>query len=413
METMSSKEAVKKLNVGMIRKEFPMLQKKVQDKPIIYLDSAATGQKPARVIDRLQQFYKTEYAKPKEQNELSQKVTEELDNTRKKVARFMGASSSKEIVFTRGCTEAINIVATGFSRGLLKKGDEILITALEHHANIIPWQMACQVTGARLVVAPILPNGELDNEAFKKRITDKTKLISVSHSSHVLGTILPVKEIVKWAHKHDIPVLLDGAQAAPHMPVNMKDLDCDFYTFSGHKMGTPTGVGVLYGKKEWLNKLPPGEGGGDMAKKVSFIETEYAALPEKFEAGTSPFAEIISFGTLIDYLEEIDMEVTSEYEKDLLHYATERLSEIDEVNIVGTAAEKEPVLSFYIKGMKMVKLEKDLSDRHNIILRGGDLTAQPLMEILGVKELARISFCYYNTKGEIDFFVDALKQYLK
>jgi cysteine desulfurase/selenocysteine lyase len=249
--------------------------------------------------------------------------------------------------------------------------------------------------------------------AFETLITKKTRLVSVVHSSHVLGTILPIREITSIAHRSDIPVLVDGAQAAPHMPVDMQELDCDFYTFSGHKMGTPSGVGILYGKKNWLDKLSPGEGGGDMAKKVTFEKTEYADLPEKFEAGTSPFAEIICFGALIDYLNELNMEKTSEYEKDLMHYAEEKLSMIDGLTMFGSAPEKEPVISFSIDGIKMKKLEKELSDEYNIMIRTGDLTAQPLLEVLGVKELARISFCYYNTKGEIDYFVSALKNFLK
>ncbi|HWJ90085.1 MAG TPA: SufS family cysteine desulfurase [Flavisolibacter sp.] len=401
------------LNIEKIRKDFPMLQTKHKGKVLVYLDSAATGQKPARVIEKLKNFYSTEYAKPKEEHELSKKVTKELEETRKKTADFIGAGSPQEIIFTRGCTESINIVATGFARGILEKGDEILITQLEHHANIIPWQMACETTGAKLVVAPIRKNGELDLEAFAKLINTKTKLISVLHSSHVMGTILPIREITRLAHKKDIPVLVDGAQSAPHMPVNMRELDCDFYTFSGHKMGTPSGVGVLYGRKQWLDKLPPGQGGGDMASKVTFEKSEYADLPEKFEAGTAPFAEIISFGALIDYLNELDMEKTSAYEKELMHYAEEKLSLIDGLTIMGSAEEREPVLSFAIDGVKMKKLEKEMSDEYNIMIRSGDLTAQPLLEVLGVKELARISFCYYNTKGEVDYFVAALRNFLK
>jgi cysteine desulfurase/selenocysteine lyase len=401
------------LNIEKIRKDFPMLHTKQKGNPLVYLDSAATGQKPEAIIEKLKNFYTREYAKPKEEHELSKKVTKELEDARSKAADFIGAGSSKEIIFTRGCTESINVVATGFARGLLNKGDEILITAMEHHANIIPWQMACETTGARLVVAPITKTGELDMKAFEKLITKRTRLVSVVHSSHVLGTILPISEITSLAHKWDIPVLVDGAQSAPHMPVDMQELDCDFYTFSGHKMGSPSGVGILYGKKAWLEKLPPGEGGGDMAKKVTFEKTEYADLPEKFEAGTSPFAEIICFGALIDYLNELDMKKTSAYEKELLHYAEEKLSMIDKLTIMGAAPEKEPVISFAIDGIKMKKLEKEMSQEYNIMIRTGDMTAQPLLEVLGVKELARVSFCYYNTRGEIDYFISALKNFLK
>jgi len=407
------RERKRTLDIQKIRKDFPMLQTKIEGKPLVYLDSAATGQKPQAVIDKLVNFYTKEYAKPKEEHELSKKVTKELEDTRSRVAEFINASSSKEIIFSRGCTEAINMIALSFERDMLQKGDEILITELEHHANIIPWQMACQTTGARIKVAPITPTGELDMEVFEQLITDKTKLIAVSHSSHVLGTVLPIREITKLAHKRNIPVMVDGAQAAPHMRVDMKELDCDFYTFSGHKMGSPSGVGVLYGKKKWLEKMMPAEGGGDMTKKVGFEKSEYAELPDKMEAGTMPFGEIIAFGEGIKYLEEIDMDLTKEYEIGLMHYATEKLSEMEEITIFGTAPEKEPVISFDIKGKKVKKLEKFLSDEYNISIRTGDLTAQPLMEVLGVKELARISFCYYNTEGEIDYFISALKKFLK
>jgi cysteine desulfurase/selenocysteine lyase len=410
------KDLVKKntqLDIESIRRDFPMLQTKREGKPLVYLDSAATGHKPKRVMDKLIELYTSGYAKPKEENEPSKKITKEHEQARKKVADFMGASSPEEIIFSRGCTEAINMVSTGFARGLLNEGDEILITEMEHHANIVPWQMACETTGARLIIAPILANGELDMQAFEKLISKRTKIISVVHSSHVLGTILPIEEITHLAHKQNIPVLVDGAQAAPHMPVDMAKLDCDFYCFSGHKLGSPSGVGVLYGKKKWLEQLPPAEGGGDMASKVSFEKAEYAPLPEKFEAGTSPFVEIIAFGELLDYLKEIDMKKTSLYEQDLMAYTTEKLLAIDGLSIAGLAPEKEPVISFQIKGVKLKKLEKHLSDNYNIIIRAGDLTAQPLMEVLGVKELARVSLCYYNTKGEIDYFVAALKDFLK
>ena len=400
-------------NVQKIRKEFPMLKTKMNGKTLVYLDSAATGQKPARVIKCINEFYTKEYAKPNEEHELSQKVTKGVEDTRKKVADFLNASSPKEIIFSRGCTEGINIIASSFARGVLKRGDEVLITQLEHHANIVPWQMACETTGARLKVAPITPTGELDMDVFETMITGKTKIISVSHSSHVLGTVLPIKQITKLAHKRGIPVHVDGAQTAPHMPVDMKELGCDFFTFSGHKMGSPSGVGVLYGKKKWLNQIPPSEGGGDMAKKVSFTDSYYADLPKKFEAGTMPFGEIIAFGVMIDYLNEMGMDKSKQYELKLLEYATDQLSQIPGLTIYGSAPEKEPVISFSVKSVKPKKLEKFLSDEHNINIRSGDMTAQPLMEILGEKELIRLSLCYYNTMGEIDLFVAALKEYMK
>jgi cysteine desulfurase/selenocysteine lyase len=401
------------LDIKKIRDEFPMLQKKIKGKQIIYLDSAATGQKPKRVIDRLTSLYLDEYGKPKESHYLSQEITKQLDAARKKTASFLGAKSEEEIIFSRGCTESINIVAGGFERGLLKNGDSVVITALEHHANIVPWQLACAQTGALLKVVPVNNKGEVDMAAYAAALSEKTKIVSVSHTSHALGNKLPVKDMVRLAHQKNIPVMLDGAQAAPHMPVDMQELDCDFYTFSGHKMGSPSGVGVLYGKKEWLEKLPPFEGGADMATEVTFEKPTLADPPEKFEAGTMPFAEIIAFGTLIDYLKEIDMHKTEQYEQELLAYATEALSVVDRVQIMGTANEKEPVLSFALDKLDVKKLERFLNDAYNIDVRAGDLTAQPLMKILGVPALLRASFCYYNTFEEIDTFVGAVGEYIK
>ncbi len=390
-----------------------MLGKKVNRKPFIYFDNAATGHKPQSVLQRLQQFYMGEYGKPKESHELGKMATESVEEARSKIANFIGAGSEKSIVFTRGCTESINIVAGGFAREILKKRDEILITALEHHANIIPWQMACAQSGAILKVVPITPSGEVEIESFENMLSDRTKIVAVSHSSHVFGTILPVKKMIALAHKKGIPVLLDGAQTVPHMPVNVEDLDCDFYTFSAHKMGGPAGVGVLYGKRKWLNQLPPFEGGSDMAKKVSFEKTEYESVPQKFEAGTMPFADIIAFGAGIDFLEELGMENLFQYEQELLAYATEELSKISGVTLLGSAAEKEAVISFYMEQKDVKKLEKYLSNEHNIFVRAGELNAQPLMKVLGVKGLLRISFSYYNTMSEIDTFVKALKKFLE
>jgi len=412
MEVQTKKRS-KSPNVDKLRQEFPMLGKKVNRKPFIYFDNAATGHKPQSVLQRLQQFYMGEYGKPKESHELGKMATESVEEARSKIANFIGAGSEKSIVFTRGCTESINIVAGGFAREILKKRDEILITALEHHANIIPWQMACAQSGAILKVVPITPSGEIEIESFENMLSDRTKIVAVSHSSHVFGTILPVKKMIALAHKKGIPVLLDGAQTVPHMPVNVEDLDCDFYTFSAHKMGGPAGVGVLYGKRKWLNQLPPFEGGSDMAKKVSFEKTEYESVPQKFEAGTMPFADIIAFGAGIDFLEELGMENLFQYEQELLAYATEELSKISGVTLLGSAAEKEAVISFYMEQKDVKKLEKYLSNEHNIFVRAGELNAQPLMKVLGVKGLLRISFSYYNTMSEIDMFVKALKKFLE
>lgn len=399
------------LDIEAIRQEFPMLAKKINGRHFVYLDSAATAQKPACVIKALEEFYLGKYGKPKEKHFLSRNATQAVEEARKKIAKFFGASE-KEIVFTRGCTESINIVAGGFAK-LLKKNDEILITQLEHHANIVPWQMACELSNAQLKVVPILPNGELDMNAYSNMLSDKTKVVAVAHSPNALGTIFPVKEICRLAHKYDAAVLVDGAQAAPHMPVNVKDLDSDFYVMSGHKMGAPTGIGILHGKKKWLEKLPPFEGGSDMAKEVSFEKFTYQGIPQKFEAGTTPFAEIIAFGTLIDFVNKLDIEKTSKYEQSLLKYATEKLSTIAELTIVGTAPEKERVLSFHLNKKDVKKLEKYLDEEHNIFVRAGDLSTQPLMKVLGVKGLLRASMCYYNTRVEIDTFVAAVKNFLK
>jgi cysteine desulfurase / selenocysteine lyase len=400
-------------SIDQIRKNFPMLQKRINKKPIIYFDNAATGHKPETVIQRLREFYMYEYGKPKEEHQLSKEATKLVEEAREKMALFINAPSEKCIVFSRGCTENINIVAGGFAKGILKAGDEVLITALEHHANIIPWQMACAQTGAVLRVAPILPSGEIDLKAFERMLTDKTKIVAVSHTSHVLGTILPVKAMTAMAHKKNIPVMIDGAQAAPHKPVNMQDIDCEFYTFSAHKMGGPSGVGVLYGKKKWLEKLPPYEGGSDMAKKVSFEKTEYADVPTRFEAGTMPFADIIAFGDAVEFLQELDLQMMFEYEQELLRYATEEFLKIPVIQIKGEAAEKEATISFSIEGIESKEIEKYLSEQHNIFVRAGDLSAQPLMEVLGVKDLIRVSFSYYNTKAEIDKLITALGEFLK
>jgi len=400
------------LDIQKIRYDFPMLKTEVNGKPMIYMDSAATNHKPQVVIDKLTQLYTKQYGKTEENHTFSQMMTQAFEKTREKVANLIGAQRPEEIVFTTGSTEGINIIANGFAKAILKQDDEIVISLLEHHSNIIPWQLACQLTGAKIKVAPIHSNGELDTEAFSKLLTDKTRIISFSHSSNVLGTMLPVKRICEIAHARSIPVLIDGAQAAPHMPVNMQDIDCDFYVFSAHKMGRPAGVGVLYGKTEWLYKLPPQQGGEGMATEVSFEMSTYSPIPKKFEAGTPAFEEIVAFGTLIDYVTEIDMAKTAEYEQELMQYATQQLNKIEKVNIYGTAPEKEPVISFEIEGMDVKELEKYLNDEYNIAVRAGQLSAQPLIKHLGLEALLRVSFCYFNTNEEIDLLIEAIKKFI-
>jgi cysteine desulfurase/selenocysteine lyase len=400
------------LDIQKIRNDFPMLNYTYKGKKLIYLDSAATNHKPQPLIDKMNKLYTSEYGKPQEEHELSKIMSKELENVRSKMAKFLKADDPKQIIFTSGCTEAINIVAHGFAKAVLQKDDEIIITELEHHANIIPWQVACEISGAKIVVVPVNDDGLPDMQKFENYVTDKTKIISVSHTSHVLGAILPVEEIIKLAHKHGIPVLLDAAQSAPHMPIDVNEIDCDFMTFSAHKMGGPAGVGVLYGKTKWLEKIPPLHVGSENASKVTYHKTEYEPLPKKFEAGTLPFEEIVALGSLIDYVEELDMHRTSKYESDLLDYVTEQMSKISRVKLHGLASEKEPVLSFDLDGADVKKLEKYLSDR-NISVRAGELSAQPLMKKLGVSGLLRISICYYNTIEELDAFVAAVKEFLK
>lgn len=400
------------LDIQKIRSEFPMFKTKVNGKPLVYFDSAATNHKPQVVIDRLVELYSKQYGKTQENHTFSQIITKAFEETREKTASLIGAKSAEEIVFTTGSTEGINIVANGFAKALLKQGDEIVISTLEHHSNIVPWQLACQLTGAKIVVAPIHSNGELDMEAFEGLLTDKTRIVSLSHSSNVLGTMLPAKQICAIAHARNIPVLIDGAQTAPHMPVNMQDIDCDFYIFSAHKMGGPAGVGILYGKAQWLDNVPPQLGGEGMATEVSFEESTYSPVPKKFEAGTPAFEEIVAFGTLIDFVNEIGLSKTAEYEQELMQYATQQLSKIEKLKIYGTAPEKEPVVSFLLEGMDVKQLETYLNDNYNMAVRAGQLSAQPLMKHLGLEALLRVSLCYYNTREEIDLLVEAIETFI-
>jgi len=392
--------------------DFPMLQTRVNGKPLIYFDTAATNHKPQVVIDKLQELYTAKYAKTEENHTLSQMMTKAFEETRLKVAEFLGAEAPENIVFTTGSTQGINIVANGFGRAVLKEGDEVLITMLEHHSNIVPWQLACQVSGAKLVVAPINAADEVDLEQFEKLLSSKTKIIAITHSSNVLGTMLPVKKIAAIAHRKNIPVLVDGAQTAPHMPLSVKDLDCDFFVFSAHKMGGPAGVGVLYGKAEWLDKLPPQLGGEGMADQVSFEESTYSPVPKKFEAGTPAFEEIVAFGTLLDYLQKLDMASSAAYEQELMEYLTEKLESIEQVKIYGEAGEKEPVVSFTMEGKDVKELEKHLNDNYNMAVRAGKLSAQPLMKHLGLEALLRVSLCYYNTTDEIDVLLEGIRTFI-
>ncbi|PJJ59549.1 aminotransferase class V-fold PLP-dependent enzyme [Hymenobacter chitinivorans] len=405
--------------LDQIRRDFPALQQQVNGQPLMYLDTAASCHKPRVLVERIQQLYLEQYAKPHEKHPMSQAITGQLEHTRQQVADLLNASK-EEIVFVRGCTEGINLVATGFERALLQEGDEVIVTMMAHHSNYLPWELACHQTKALLKVLPITGSGEIDLNQLADAITDKTRLIAVEHSSHVLGTINPIQQIVALAHKRgNIAVFVDGAQAAPHMPVDMRELGCDFYTFSAHKMGGPSGVGVLYGRQKWLKKLPPYQLGEEMvdkvsiARRVSTTESTFQDPPKRFEGGTPAFVEIIGFGAVIDYLNGIGRAKIQQYEESLLHYAQEQLEPLERVRIVGTAPEKEPLVSFTLEGIEATKAESWFNEHTGIALRAGELSAQPLMKSLGLKGVLRISLGYFNTVQEIDQFTDALQQCIR
>ena len=393
-----------------IRQDFPALRQTINGKPLIYLDNAATTQKPQAVLDALRRFYETECANVhRGLHWMSEEATRDYEGSREKVQQFLGAADVKEIVFVRGTTEAINLVAQSFGRPRFRAGDEILITAMEHHSNIVPWQMLCEQTGAVLRVAPINDDGELLLDEFARLLTERTRLAAVSHISNALGTVNPVARLIEMAHSRKVPVLLDGAQAAPHMPVNVQELDCDFYAFSGHKLYGPTGIGVLYGKAQWLEEMPPYQGGGDMINYVTFEKTTYNALPYKFEAGTPHIAGVIGLGAAVDYLNQIGLERAGAYENELLGYATERVRRIPGVRIIGTAREKAGVLSFEIEGIHPHDVGTIL-DREGVAVRAGHHCAMPVMDRFGVPATTRASFSFYNTPGEVDALVAGIEK---
>ncbi len=400
-------------DVQKIREDFPILKEKIRNKALVYLDNAATCQKPQAVIDSIVQVYSHDYANVhRGVHTLSVRSTDKFEGARLKVKDFINASSEKEIIFVKGATEAINLVAQTYGKANIKAGDEIIITGMEHHSNIVPWQMLCEQTGAVLKVAPINLLGELIFEEFEKLINDKTKLISVVHMSNALGTINPVKKIIAVAHKKGIPVLLDGAQAIPHMTVDMQDLDCDFYVFSGHKLYAPTGVGVLYGKQALLEAMPPYQGGGDMIRKVTFEETEYNVLPYKFEAGTPNIADVIALGTAIDYLSKIGMENIAAYEAELLEYATIKAKQIKGLRIIGEAEHKGAILSFVLDKIHPHDIGTML-DSLGIAIRAGHHCAMPVMDFYKVPATARASFAMYNTKEEIDVLMKGIESLIE
>jgi cysteine desulfurase/selenocysteine lyase len=399
--------------VAKIRADFPILAQKIRNKPLVYLDNAATCQKPNVVIDSISHLYRHDYANVhRGVHTLSVRSTDQFEAARIKVKEFINAASDKEIIFVKGTTEAINLVAQAFGRANIKAGDEIVISGMEHHSNIVPWQMLCQQTGAVLRVAPINLQGELIYDEFEKLLNDKTKLVSIVHMSNALGTVNPVRKIIAVAHSKGIPVLLDGAQAIPHMPVDVQELDCDFYAFSGHKLYGPSGIGVLYGKQALLEAMPPYQGGGDMIRKVTFEETEYNVLPYKFEAGTPSIADVVGLGAAIDYLNEIGMDAVAAYEAELLAYATEQARQIKGLRIIGEAGHKGAILSFVLDKIHPHDIGTML-DSLGIAVRAGHHCAMPVMDFFEVPATARASFAMYNTREEIDVLMQGVKSLIE
>jgi cysteine desulfurase/selenocysteine lyase len=397
------------LDVAAIRREFPVLARTVHGKPLCYLDNAASSQRPQRVIDAVSGYYETTHANVhRGVHTLSQEATSLFEGAREKVRRFVNACSTREVVFVRGTTEAINLVAQSYARPRLQPGDEILVSWLEHHANIVPWQMVCEQTGTRLRVIPMTRTGELDFDAFRSLLGARTRLLALTHVSNALGTVVPVRQFIAEARGRGVPVLLDGAQAVPHLPVDVQELDCDFYCFSGHKMCGPTGIGVLYGRESLLAAMPPWQGGGDMILAVSFEHTLYNDLPWKFEAGTPHIAGAIGLGAAIDYLSELGLERISAAEQALLEYATASLTAVDGIEIVGTAPEKAAVVSFTLRGVHPHDLGTIL-DMEGVAIRTGHHCAMPVMDFYGLPATARASLAFYNTAAEVDRLVAALR----
>jgi cysteine desulfurase/selenocysteine lyase len=396
--------------VEQVRRDFPLLQTTVHGKPLVYLDNAATSQKPRSVIARTEQYYATENANVhRGVYELSERATAAYEDAREKARGFLNAAATREIVFVRGTTEAINLVASSFGRKELQAGDEVLVTAMEHHSNIVPWQLICAERGAVLRVAPMNTRGELLLDDFARLLTPRTRLVAVAHVSNSLGTINPIAEIVRLGHAKGAAVLVDGAQAAPHGPVDVRALGVDFYTVSGHKMFGPTGIGLLYGTTERLEALPPYQGGGDMIKTVTFAKTTYAEPPAKFEAGTPNIAGAVGLGAAIDYLRGLDWEAVQAHERDLLTYATERLGALPEVELIGTAAHKASVVSFTVRGVHAHDVGT-IVDQEGVAIRTGHHCTQPVMDFFGVPATARASFAFYNTRADVDALVSAVQK---
>lgn len=401
------------LDVEAIRKDFPILARKVHGRPLVYLDNGATSQKPQAVIDAVSRYYAEENSNiHRGVHYLSERATAAYEEAREKIKRFINAPKTQEIIFVRGTTEAINLVAQSYGRAFLKAGDEIIVSAMEHHSNIVPWQMLCEQVGARLRVIPINHDGELVMEEYRRLLTEKTKFVSVTHVSNALGTIVPVKEVVALARERGVPVMLDGAQAAPHLKLDVQAIGCDFYAFSGHKLFGPTGVGVLFGRSELLDRMPPYQGGGDMISLVTFEKTHYNVLPYKFEAGTPHIAGGIGLGAAIDYLGGVNWEQVVSHEQDLLAYATDALSSIPGLKIIGTAKEKAGVISFVFDHVHAHDVGTIL-DQEGIAVRAGHHCAMPVMQRFGVPATTRASFAFYNTRDEVDALKRAIHQVLR
>ena len=396
-------------DVNKIREDFPILKRQVNGYPLIYFDNAATSQKPKKVIDSIVDYYENYNSNiHRGVHSISQEATDAYENARKKIQNHFNVKNSEEIILTSGTTHSINLVANGFTK-LLNKGDEILISELEHHSNIVPWQMMCEKNGAKIKVIPLTNNGELNYDSFLNLLSNKTKLVFVNHVSNALGTINPIKSIISKAHEYGAAVLIDGAQASSHIKADLQELDVDFYTTSAHKLCGPTGIGMLFGKKEWLNKMPPYQGGGEMISEVTFEKTTYAELPHKFEAGTPNICGGIAFGAAINYMNSIGFDTIASYEHELLEYATRKMNTIEGMKIYGPKENKTSVISFNIKGIHAYDLGT-IIDKLGIAIRTGQHCAQPIMDFFGISGTARASFSFYNTKQEIDVFVEGIKR---
>lgn len=400
-------------DVTKIREDFPILSRKVYDRPLVYLDNGATTQKPLCVLDAMREEYLNVNANVhRGVHYLSQQATDLHEQAREKVRKFINAGSVNEIIFTRGTTESLNLVVSSFCDGFMSEGDEVIVSVMEHHSNIVPWQLQAARKGISLRVIPMNDKGELLLDEYEKLFTERTKIVSVTHVSNVLGTVNPVKEIVRIAHEHGVPVMVDGAQSTPHFAVDVQDIDCDFFAFSGHKMYGPTGVGVLYGKEDWLDRMPPYQGGGEMIESVNFEKTVFEHLPFKFEAGTPDYVATHGLATAIDYISSIGIDNISRHEQELTRYCMERMQEIDGIRLFGTANDKDAVVSFLVGDIHHLDMGT-LLDRLGIAVRTGHHCAQPLMIRLGIQGTVRASFAMYNTKEEIDVLVEGIKRVSK